>query len=115
MSTFSAFCMLNRPCEETLDWAKTQLSQVGLRVLQTFNLNTAHHMLADDPCPHHGMEPCDCQMVILLIYGMTDEPVTLILQGSDAKTWFLLESNSLHRVDPIVCASIQEALHSDCP
>ena len=115
MSTFSPFCILNRPFKETLAWAKTQLSQRGLRVLQTFDLNTTRHVLADDPCPYHGMRPCACQMVILLIYGVADEPVTLILQGSDGKTWFSLESNSLHQVDPMMCASIEEALHSKCP
>lgn len=115
MSKFSPLCILNRPCDEALAWAKTQLAQTGLRVLQTFDLNVARHTLADHPCPYHGTSACDCQMVILLIYGMTNEPTTLILQGTDGKTWFSLESNSLHPVDPIMCASIEKALQPNCP
>jgi hypothetical protein len=114
MSTFSTVGMLDRPCNETLAWAKTQLSQTGLRVLQTFDLNTARHAFADDPCPHHGTSPCDCQIVILLIYGMANEPTTLILQGNDGKTWILLESHALHQNDAITCASIETALQPKC-
>lgn len=110
MSTFSPFCILNCSCDEALAWTKTQLSQAGLRVLQTFDSNTTRHALTDYLCPHHGTSGCDCQMVILLIYGMTNEPITLILQSNDGKTWFSLESNSWQQVDPIMCTSIEQAL-----
>jgi hypothetical protein len=110
MSTFFPFCILNCPCEDALSWTKTQLSQAGLRVLQTFDLNPARHMLKDYSCPYHGANDCDCQMVILLIYGTTNEPATLILQGSNGQTWFSLENNSLYHVDSILCSSIKRAL-----
>lgn len=112
MSTFSPFCILNFPCDEALAWTKTQLSQAGLRVLQTFDLNTARHTVSDYVCPHHGTGECDCQMVVLLIYGTTTEPATLILQGNDGQTWLVLDGNSLHPVDPILHASIEEALQA---
>ena len=107
--------MLNRPCHEALAWAKAQLSQTGLRVLQTFDLKTARYALADEPCPYHETSICDCQMVILLIYGMTDDPAILILQGSDGKTWFSLENNSLYKMDLFMCACIEEALQPPYP
>jgi len=110
MSTFSPFCTLDCPCDEALAWTKAQLSQAGLRVLQTFNLNNARHALSDDWCPRHVTGECDCQIVILLIYGITNEPVTLILQGNDGKTWVSFENNSLHRVDPMMCSPIEQAL-----
>jgi hypothetical protein len=110
MSTFSPFCILNCPCEEALSWTKAQLSQAGLRVLQTFDLSTTRHPLEECPCPHHGTSKCDCQMVVLLIYGTTNKPATLILHGNDGQTWISLETNSLHPVDPTMCSSIEKAL-----
>lgn len=110
MSPFSPFYILNCPWDEALSWTKTRLSQAGLRILQTFDLNTARHAFADYPCPHHGTSGCDCQLVILLIYGMTNEPATLILQGNDGRTWFSFENSSLHQVDPILCSCIEQAL-----
>lgn len=48
--------------------------------------------------------------MILLIYGMTNEPATLILQGNDGQMCFVLESNSLHPIDPVMYSSIDQAL-----
>lgn len=41
MDTFSPLCILDCPCDKAVAWTKAQLSQVDLRMLQTFNLNTA--------------------------------------------------------------------------
>jgi hypothetical protein len=110
MSTLSPFCIRNCPCDEAVSWTKTQLSQAGLRVLQTFDLNTARQTLADSPCPYHGTSECDCQMVILLIYGITDEPAALIVQGNNGQTWFSFENYPWHQPDPGLRVTIERAL-----
>lgn len=84
----SPFLSVNQSCDETLQWAKKQLSQVDLRPMQTFDLQAARVGLHDCSCPNHGTDACDCQMVVLLVYGKTAEPITLVLHGNDGQTWF---------------------------
>jgi hypothetical protein len=89
---------LNYSCGEALQWTSQTLTQNGLRVIQTFDLNTARHTLEDCSCPHHGTSECDCQMVVLLVYGETGGPVTLILHGyvqfGDNKTFAIKVTNN---------------------
>jgi len=87
------FYTLNHSCDEALQWAKTKLLHAGLRVMQTFDLNSARHTLEDCPCPHHGTDACDCQMIVLLVYEEKNDPVTLILHGNGGKTLFSVEEN----------------------
>jgi len=90
---FSPFLSVDRSCDETLKWSKEQLIQVGLRPIQTFDLHTARIGLHDCPCPNHGTDECDCQMVVLLVYGNTDTPETLILHGNGETTWLSITNN----------------------
>jgi hypothetical protein len=106
----SPFLSINKPCDETLVWAKEQLSQADLRVIQTFDLHTARQALEDCPCPHHGTSECDCQMVVLLVYGKTDGPATLILHGNDGQTWFSIANNSFQLTDTAIRSAIERVL-----
>jgi hypothetical protein len=36
------------------------------------------------------MEACDCQMVVLLVYGKENLPVSLVAHGHNGQTWFSL-------------------------
>jgi len=83
----SPFLTVNYSCDKTLQWTNQQLQQAGLRSVQTFDLHTARIGSHDCQCPNHGTEACDCQMVVLLVYGDAVEPVTLILHGNDGQTW----------------------------
>ena len=106
----SPFLSVNHPCDEALRWTKKQLSQAGLRAVQTFDLHTARAGLHDCHCPNHGTEECDCQMVILLVYGIAEQPVTLFLHGNDGQTWLSIADNPLQRVDSKLLAGIRQAL-----
>ena len=106
----SPFLSINRPCDKALQWTKKQLSHVGLRPIQTFNLHTARVGLRDCPCPNHGSDECDCQMVVLLVYGKAEQPVTLILHGNDGKTWISMVNNSLQQADASTRSAIEKAL-----
>ena len=90
MALLTPFLSLNYPGDKSLVWLKEQLATANLRVVQTFDLNTARHAQDNCPCPHHGTEQCDCQMVVLLVYAGTAEPATLILHGNDGQTWISL-------------------------
>ena len=106
----SPFLSVNHSCDETLQWATEQLSQAGLRPVQTFDLHTARLALHDCPCPNHGTEECDCQMVVMLVYGKVEEPVTLILHGNDGQTWLSLADVPRQKSDTKLSTEIQQAL-----
>jgi hypothetical protein len=108
--TTSPFLTVDLSCDMALQMAKQKLSLAGLRALQTFDLHTARGALEDCPCPHHGTEQCDCQMVVLLVYGSASEPVTLILHGNDGQTWISLADGPGQRADARTVSAIQQAL-----
>jgi len=83
----SPFVSIEHSCDDALKWSKEQLTRAGLHPIQTFDLHAARIGLHDCPCPNHGTEACDCQMVVLLIYGDADMPETLVLHGNGEKTW----------------------------
>ena len=108
--TTPSFLTVDLPCELALQAAKQKLMQTGLRALQTFELHTARHVQQDCPCPNHGTADCDCQMVVLMVYGETPEPATLILHGSDGQTRFSLADDPSQRADRKLMASIKAAV-----
>lgn len=83
----SPFLSNEKDCDQTLLWVRQKLAAAGLRAVQTFDLHTARSGLHYCQCPNHGTDQCDCQMVVLLVYGAMEEPVTLVLHGNDGKTW----------------------------
>ena len=108
----SPFLSINHSCDETLQWTKEQLSRAGMRAVQTFDLHTARAGLHDCPCPNHGTENCDCQMVVLLVYGSADAPATLFLHGNDGQTWLSIADNPQQRADSKLLAGIRQAVES---
>jgi hypothetical protein len=97
-------------CRATLRWAKRRFSKAGLRVLPTFDLHDARLGIADCPCPHHGTSKCDCQMVVLLVYGRAAQPATLVLHGNDVQSWLALVSTPAQQADASLRACIEQAL-----
>jgi len=87
MSTLLPFLTLSENCKQVDGWVRARLSRASLRVVQTFDLQIARLAHPDCSCPHHGTEQCNCQLVILLIYGKQEEPATLVIHGQDEKTW----------------------------
>lgn len=43
-------------------------------------------------CPHHG-DNCDCDLVVLLIYGKEQRPATIVAHSHNDRTWFSLSDN----------------------
>lgn len=112
LMNISPFLSVDQTCGETLKWIKKRLSLAGLRAMQTFDLHTARTALHNCSCPNHGTEDCDCQMVVLLVFGQTEEPATLFLHGNNGQTWLSIADNPLQRVDPELLAQIQQALEA---
>jgi len=122
----SPFLSINHSSDEALQWTKQQLLQAGLRPIQTFDLHTARLALHDCPCPNHGADECDCQMVVLLVYGqavdvstlptvVNTSPATLILHGNDGQTWVSIANDPQQRTDAKLITSIRQALEIKLP
>lgn len=106
----SPFRSIDQPCDRTLQWAKKKLAKANLRAVRTFDLHAARIGLHDCSCPNHGTTECDCQMVVLLVYGEDMEPATLILHGNEGETWLSISAN-MHKQPAItLSAAIQKAL-----
>ncbi len=115
MNSLTPLLSVSGSADVTLSRLRRRLSHVGLRLLQTFDLNDARLAATDCPCPHHGETGCDCQMVVLLVYGATAPPVTLILHSNDGRTWLSLVETPAQQAEPSICLSIARALQLNSP
>lgn len=111
VNSLPPFFSANRSYSEVLPWLKQRLSGAGLRVMQTFDLRrTSPLNLGSCPCPHHGTDQCDCQLIVLLVYGEEEHPVSLMLHGNDGQTWLSLVDHPGQWADAKTVAAIQHAV-----
>ncbi len=110
LSTLSASFSFDRPYNKVFPWLRKQLSRAGLRTMRTFSVATAHMDMSDCPCPNHETGQCDCEMMVLLVYGKSAEPATLILHGSHGQSWLSLVNNADRPFDPGMQSAIEQAL-----
>jgi hypothetical protein len=57
------------------------LKVAGFRAVRTFELRSAC-VPVRIRCPHHGQGPCDCQLIVLLVYDWLGSTYSLTVQGS---------------------------------
>ena len=111
----SPFLSVNYPCDAAMQWSMEQLLQAGLRPVQTFDLHTARAGLNDCSCPNHGTVDCDCQLVVVLVYGNELEPATLILHGNDGRTWFSIGDVPGQKTNAKTVIAIRNSLEEKLP
>jgi hypothetical protein len=87
MSALLPFLTLNQNHDRVGAWVKEKLTSAGFRVVPTFDLQVARSANSECACPHHGTDQCSCQLVVLLVYGKSADPATLVIHGQDGKTW----------------------------
>lgn len=109
----SPFLSVDYPCDQVLAWTREQLLKAGLRPVQTFDLLAARAAFHDCSCPNHGTDKCDCQMVVLLVYGNVIEPVTLIIHGNDGQSWLSFGNGLVQHTDEVIRSTIERILQSD--
>jgi len=63
-----------------------RLKAEGLQVIRSFDLKTARMAHTECACPQQGTEQCDCQMVVLLVYEGTGQPITIVAHTKVAHT-----------------------------
>ncbi len=104
------FYTLNYLCDAAVILLDQLLVGNGLQVLKTFDLHETRLDIQGCSCLHHGTNQCDCQMVVLLVYGKASEPTTLILHGSGERTWLSLVNNSFQHADNALQELIENAI-----
>ena len=90
MSQGTPFVSVHQSCDTAVPVFIERLQQSGLQVVRTFNLRETNCADAQCTCPNHGTEQCDCQMVVLLVYGNDGQPASLIAHGHHGQTWLSL-------------------------
>lgn len=101
---------INLDIDQALPLITNLLLRLGLQVLPSFDLKVARSAQYRCSCPHHGAEPCDCQMIVLLLYGQEDAPTTLVVHGFDGKTTLSLVDNVRQRPESGLPEKIRRAL-----
>ncbi len=107
MSDNTALTLLDQPCDEAVGWVTEQARRAGLSVMRTFDLQIARQTHTSCPCPHHGTDQCDCQMVILLVYQDHRQPLAMIAHGYEGQTWFSVVDTPQQRADPQLVAAMR--------
>ena len=110
MSSTLPLIVRDQACADAITWVIQELTGTGLQTLRTFDLRAAQFANADCPCPHHGTSPCDCQMIVLLVYQGSRHPVSLVAHGYNERTWLYLVNTPQQRADAHLEATIRQAL-----
>lgn len=87
----------------------------GLRAASSFDLRSAMTAPSDCSCPYHGADPCDCQMVVMLVYGTVGSPATLVAHGHNRQTWITLIETPEQRPAPGVATAVTQTLNETVP
>ncbi len=100
---------LNQPGTEAVSRFTRLLTQTGLKVSRSFDLRAA--LAADTPCtcPHHA-DNCDCDLVMLLVYGDERQPATVVAHSHHGCTWLSLADGPGERPSPDLSRRIMMAL-----
>ena len=96
--------------QTTIALVLNQLGESGLQAVRSFDLQTARSAHTDCACPHHGTDLCDCQLVVLLVYGPGMGPATLVAHCYDGRTQLALAYSPEQRPDARLEAFIRQAL-----
>jgi hypothetical protein len=110
MSDNSPFLVLEMTCDDAIEWFIEHVNHTGLQVVRTFDLQTALHENINCPCPHHGTDQCDCQLVVLLVYRAGHEPISIVAHGYDGQTWFSVVDNPQQPAGPLLESAIHHAV-----
>ncbi len=81
---------VQQPWADAVPFFIDRMRQSGLQVMRTFDLHETRVGETTCTCPNHGTEKCDCQMVVLLVYGKDSQPASLVAHGHNGQTWFSL-------------------------
>jgi hypothetical protein len=110
MSQLRQFIKFATSHEATISWINQQLTVLGLVVKPSFDLQVAKSSHNGCTCPHHGTAQCDCQIVVLLVYGEQDSPITLVVHSQDGTTYLSMTESLYNGEENTIQGKIVAAL-----
>ena len=112
----SEILTLQTDSQSAIEQSMRQLELAGLQVLRSFDLKVARATHVGCTCPHHGTDQCDCQMVVLLVYGQDEPPATLVIHGHDGQTQIaLVDTPYQHPTSHLVETILQAVVPANEP
>jgi len=112
LSENTTLLTMDETCDEAVKQLSQKIRQAGLTPVCTFDLQVARQAQGACPCPHHGTEQCDCQLVVLLVYHAHTRPLTLVAHGHNGQTWFSLVDTPQQRAEPLLVDTVQRLAYS---
>ena len=106
----SVILTLQSDSQVVIEQSIQRLNLAGFQVVRSFDLKVARSAHIDCTCPHHGTEQCDCQMVVLLVYGQESPPVTLVAHGHDGQVQIALVDAPEQQPDSQLVSGIIRAI-----
>lgn len=97
-------------CDIAVKAVRLVLARRGLSVVRSFDLRLAMAVHHHCPCPHHGLAGCDCQYIVLLVYGDTGQPVTVTAHSYNGATQIALVQDVLAIPEPQLAHQVNNAL-----
>ena len=110
MSQESRLLSLNLDGNKAVENLSHCLTSDGMHVIRSFDLQTARAAHENGPCPHHGEKPCDCQLIVLLVYDDRGSLLKIIAHSKDRKTHFSLINTPLTNHERRIKSKILQAL-----
>jgi hypothetical protein len=108
----SVIVTLQTESQAAIEQSIRQLDLAGLQVVRSFDLKVARSAHLECTCPNHGTDLCDCQLVVLLVYGQDGPPATLVVHGHDGQTHIALVDTTRQCPSPQLVSAIMRAIHS---
>jgi hypothetical protein len=87
-----------------------QLETAGYQVVRSFDLQNGRTIEETHINPDVVPSNCACQMVVVLVYGQSGPPVSLMFLGTGEKTSLYLTDGPLDGAGTCNCASIANLL-----
>ncbi|MBI3243178.1 MAG: hypothetical protein HYZ49_12880 [Chloroflexi bacterium] len=102
--------VFNFDSETAIKAVMTTLARRGLYVIRSFDLQSALGAHGGCECPHHGTAQCNCQFVVLLVYGEAAEPVVITTHSRDNRTEARIVHDAATIPDPRLAGEVMAAL-----
>ncbi len=110
MNHTAALLSLPYDCETTMALVAVILQGKGFNLKRTFDLRSACATLGDPTCPHHADQPCNCQLIVYLVYDQDYSAVALFGHGYDDKTEVRMENSTGIKPSHNLATKIRQAL-----
>ena len=97
-------------CSTFVEPLKKAFSDAGLWSFQSFDLQSTRALHEGCTCEYHGTNQCTCELVVLLVYRALGDPITLVLDGRDEKTYIFIVDDKGPSVRPATREMIERII-----